>query len=234
MQNRFEIQKLVESYSTDEIKGFLKLFTPLELSIIRTLYDFNASMHVKSILDVYIKELYDTVIELGEKTFKNRGEIKQLDFQKAGSKIRYCYTPVEFTPSKIENFINSFSEDYGKIIKAKGMEETKIYGLKNSNDENAQIPDYIFNEIVRKNLSGSGIAKIPSFNTIEKTLEGLEQEVVIGRKLKGKKANAVYALNPHFYALLKKIWLIIIIALSSFIIFSKTVIGPLLWIEIFN
>jgi len=227
MQNRFEIQKLVESYSTDEIKGFLKLFTPLELSIICTLYDFNASMHVKGILDAYIKELYGAVIGLSEKTF-NRGGIKQLDFQKAGSKIRYCYTPVEFTPSKIENFINSFSEDYEKIIKAKGMEETKIYGLKNSNDENAQIPDYIFNEIIRKNLSESGIAKIPSFNTVEKTLEGLGQEVVIERKLKGKKANAVYALNPHFYALLKKIWLIIFIALTSFIIFSKIVIGPLL------
>jgi hypothetical protein len=234
MQNRFEIQKPVESYPIDEIEGFLKTFTPLELSIIRTLYDFNASMHVKSILDVCIRELYGAVIELSEKAFKNKSGIKQSDFQKAGSKIQYYYNAVEFTPSKIENFINSFSEDYGKIIKAKGMEETKIYSLKNSNDENAQLPDYIFNEIIRKNLSGSGIAKIPSFNTIEKTLEGLEQEVVIERKLEGKKANAVYALNPHFYALLKKIWLIIFIALTSFTIFSKTVVGSLLPTVIFN
>jgi len=178
----------------------------LELSIIRTLYDFNASMHVKSILDVCIRELYGAVIELSEKAFKNKSGIKQSDFQKAGSKIQYYYNAVEFTPSKIENFINSFSEDYGKIIKAKGMEETKIYSLKNSNYENAQIPDHIFNEIIRKNLSGSGIAKIPSFNTVETTLKGLGQEVIVGRKLEGKKANAVYALNPLFFALLKRIW----------------------------
>jgi hypothetical protein len=226
MENRFKIQKPAESYSIDEIEGFLKIFTPLELHIIHTLYDSNTSMHVKRILDVCIRELYDAVIGLSEKTF-NRGGIKQSDFQEARSKFQYCYDAVEFTPSKIENFINSFSEDYGKIIKAKGMEETKIYGLKNSNGENAQIPDYIFNEIIRKNLSESGIAKIPSFNTMETTLEGLGQEVVVERKLKGKKANAVYALNPQFYALLKKIWLIIFIALTSFIIF-KTVIGPLL------
>jgi len=206
MKNRFKIQKPVESYSTDEIEGFLKIFTPLELCIIHTLYDFNASVHIKGILNVYIRELYGAVIELNEKALKNRGKIKQSDFQKAGSKLRCHYTAVEFTPSKIENFISSFFEDCGKIIKAKGMEETKIHGLKNSNGENARIPDYIFNEIIRKNLSGSGIAKIPSFNTMETTLEGLGQEVVIERKLKGKKANAVYALNPPFYALLKKIW----------------------------
>ena len=225
MQKRFVTQKPVELQSVDEIEGFLKSFTPLELCIIHTLYDSNTGMHVKGILDACVRELYGAVIGLSEKTFNING-IKQSDFQKAGSKLQYYYHAVEFTPSKIENFINSFSEDCGKIIKAKGMEETKIYGLKNSNDENAQIPDYIFNEIIRKNLSASGIAKIPSFNTLENTLEGLGQEVVIERKLKGKKANAVYALNPLFFALLKKIWLVIFTVLS-FIIF-KTVIRPLL------
>ena len=206
MQKRFEAQKPVELQSIDEIEGFLKSFTPLELCIMRALYDSNTSMHVKGILDVCVRELYGAIIELSEKALKNRDGVNQSDFQKVGSKLQYYYHAVEFTPSKIENFIDSFSEDCEKIIKAKGMEETKIYGLKNSNYENAQIPDHIFNEIIRKNLSGSGIAKIPSFNTVETTLEGLGQEVVIERKLEGKKANAVYALNPHFYALLKKIW----------------------------
>ena len=204
----------MESYSSDEIEGFLKMFTPLELCIVRILYDANTCMHVKGMLDVCVKEIYDSVIKLN-RILKDKGQIGQSDFQKARDKLQYHYNAVEFTPSKLEDFTNSFFEDYKKMMKARGAEETKTYDLENLNNEKAQMPNHIFNEIIRRNLSESRIAKMPSFDNVERVLQRLEKEVVLERKLDGK-TNTVYALNPSFYALLKKVWLIIITVLTPF------------------
>jgi hypothetical protein len=160
----------------EEFQGFWKVFTPLEQTIIKTLYFSSSALAVK--------EIRSKIMAIMEYEIVNYVDPKIAEKEKP--KPYFKISPIYFTDK------NTIKKELQKLAKIMDLQEIhkKDY--------------YRYQELVEDFLRNVG-NKPPSFGTIQNALKNLmDMGFVISRPAEKTKAKAYYTLNPKLTGLITK------------------------------
>jgi hypothetical protein len=217
---KFDENRTAESYSKDEIKGFLKLLNWNESRVIGALYQLRDSVDVGGILDYYNNGIYYFLEKVSREQILGEPESRIILLTNEGGKPtgakeeknNWMWPPLKewmrFSPAPSFKYGKQNLTKFWRIL-SKSLKLKENFWIGNMAPHEIQIDSSLLYEKIRKACLNADITHLPSRRTIEETIISLaNQNLVIKRKIKTVKnrKKIVYTLNPKFYAMLRRIW----------------------------
>jgi hypothetical protein len=166
--------------SFPEADGIMKLFTENELMLIFVLSKSGTSLNAKQVLDILVLDLYQSLID-------KKHEAKLWPYNVSAG-------ITDTDKKRFEKiFLKYFSKVMEKPIKSSDLKRGYLVGFK-----------FKTIEAIRKTIVETGIAQIPSYTTIKRTLDYLcSFGFIVRRETAFRHEKMIYALSPRFYAIVR-------------------------------